>query len=257
MIKIWYPEFDLKTLIVGAKQQMEYSKDERESILDEMFIFMFLGGVFFFLLILAYITKIMFQKFQLGKKIEEKLLDFKKKFIFNGVIRSFSVSFVKLGIASSIQIMMLVSDSPYLKEQEKRNSLIIFSFLVSSIAFFYIFIWFNGDMISTPQFVAKYGELHKGIHLRRNKCNKFYFPNFLLRRFIFFFIPIVMINYPSQQLQAWMMTTVLYIIYFDGATRFTLIEDNILNGINDFFCLIQIYHFMTFTQFNPAYMKQF
>jgi hypothetical protein len=63
MIKIWYPEFDLKTLIVGAKQQMEYSKDERESILDEMFIFMFLGGVFFFLLILAYITKIMFQKF--------------------------------------------------------------------------------------------------------------------------------------------------------------------------------------------------
>jgi len=46
-------------------------------------------------------------------------------------------------------------------------------------------------------------------------------------------------------------------IYFDGNTRFILMGDNILYVINDFFCLIQIYHFICFTQFNPDYMKQF
>jgi len=34
-------------------------------------------------------------------------------------------------------------------------------------------------------------------------------------------------------------------------------RDNILYVINDFFCLIQIYHFICFTQFNRDEMKQF
>ena len=238
IIKIWYPKFNMKSFIVGAKKQMEFSKDERESILDEMFIFLFVGGVFLVILILAFIIKYVFYKYALGKKIEEKILEFMTKFIWNGVIRSFSVSYIKLGIASSIQIMMLVSGSQYLKENEKRNSLIIFSFLGFSILYFYAFIWYNGDLVTFPGFIKKYGNLHKGIHLRRKKSNKYYFPNFLLRRYIFFFIPVLMINYPAQQLQAWLMVTVLYIIYFDGLTTFTLLVDNVINGINDFFCLV-------------------
>ena len=27
MIRLWNPEFDLKSMIVGAKEQIEYSKD--------------------------------------------------------------------------------------------------------------------------------------------------------------------------------------------------------------------------------------
>jgi len=27
IIRIWYPDFDIKTAIAGAKAQMEYSKD--------------------------------------------------------------------------------------------------------------------------------------------------------------------------------------------------------------------------------------
>ena len=53
------------------------------------------------------------------------------------------------------------------------------------------------------------------------------------------------------------MVTVFYIIYFDGTTRFSLIGDNIINNINDFFGLIQIYHYMCFTDFNQDNMKKF
>jgi hypothetical protein len=59
-------------------------------------------------IILALVANQLFKGLSLGNKIKENLTDFKKKFFFNGMIRSLSVSFLKLGIASSIQIMMLI-----------------------------------------------------------------------------------------------------------------------------------------------------
>lgn len=131
--------------------------------------------------------------------------------------------------------------------------MVIFSLLCLAIIFLYVFIWWNTDRLDTKEFKDKFGNLHKGIHLGRKRSNAYYFPTFLLRRLIFFLIPIIMINHPAQQLQIWLLTTVFYIIYFDGASRFTLLEDNIMYVINDFFCLIQLYHFMCFTAFNLDY----
>jgi hypothetical protein len=198
IIRIWYPEFDIKSLIVGAKKQLEFSKDERESILDEIFIFVFISVVVLIFIILGLVASLLFKGLSLGNIIKEKLIDFKEKFFFNGMIKSFSVSFLKLGIASSIQIMMLINTSPYLKPKEKRNSLIIFSGLLLSIFILYFFIWYHKDVLDTKAFKDKFGALHKGIHIRRMKSNIYYFPIFLLRRFLFFLIPVVMINYPAQ-----------------------------------------------------------
>jgi hypothetical protein len=131
--------------------------------------------------------------------------------------------------------------------------LVIFALLTSAIIFLYVFIWWNTDRLDTKEFKDKFGKLHDGIHLGRNRSNAYYFPNFLLRRLVFFAIPIVMINHPAQQLQIWLLSTVLYIIYFDGSSRFTLMSDNIMYVINDFFCLIQLYHFICFTAFNLDY----
>ena len=94
---------------------MEYSKEQRESMLEEMFIFIFFGFVAVVAVILALIAFLVFKGTSVSEIIKTKLLDFKKAFLFNGMIRSFSVSFIKLGIASSIQIAMLVTGSKYLK----------------------------------------------------------------------------------------------------------------------------------------------
>jgi len=66
-----------------------------------------------------------------------------------------------------------------------------------------------------------------------------------------------MVNHPAQQLQILLVMTVFYVIYFDGWTRMILMRDNIMYGINDAFCIIQIYHFMCFTKFNPNYNNQY
>ena len=56
LIRLFDPQFDLKSLIVGAKKQVELSKDQRESFFDEMFIYIFLAGVFVVFVILAFIA---------------------------------------------------------------------------------------------------------------------------------------------------------------------------------------------------------
>ena len=106
-------------MIGGAKEQLEYSKDQSESVFGEMFIFIFLAAVFIAFILLAYVVMKLFQKYPIAEKIKEHLVDTKKKMFFNNIIRSFSVSFIKLAIAAGLQIMMLTGGSQYLKESEK------------------------------------------------------------------------------------------------------------------------------------------
>ena len=84
-------------------------------MLEEMFIFIFFGVVALVAVILALVAFLIFKGTSISEIIKTKLFDVKKAFFFNGVIRSFSVSFIKLGIAASIQIAMLVTGSKFLK----------------------------------------------------------------------------------------------------------------------------------------------
>jgi hypothetical protein len=79
----------------------------------------------------------------LGEKLREILTSTRKKMIFNGMIRSYSISFIKIGVASSIQIMMMVNASQFIKEAERINSLINFSLLWLTLFAIYFFIWRN------------------------------------------------------------------------------------------------------------------
>jgi hypothetical protein len=93
--------------------------------------------------------------------------------------------------------MMLAANSEYLKPSEKAWALTIFSILWVAVIGLYFFIWYSRKRLDHPEFKSKYGNLLKGIHLTRKDSNIFYFPNFLVRRLIFFSIPIIMINYPA------------------------------------------------------------
>ena len=128
---------------------------------------------------------------------------------------------------------------------------------MTSVFAIYLFIWYNQWRLDDPAFQDKFGKLTQGIHLTRLYSNIYYFPNFLVRRLIFIMIPIFTFNYPTQGLQLWLLMTVFYLIYFDGSTRFILRRDNVIYNINDFFGLVQIYHYMCFTDFNRDKMKQF
>jgi len=108
-----------------------------------MFIFVYIGGIALVGVILLKILQKLTTGTSLSDRIKEELDKKKKTFCFNGAIRSYSVAFIKLGIASSIQIMMQVSGSPYVKEGERVKSNFIFSCLVASVPVFYAFNWYS------------------------------------------------------------------------------------------------------------------
>jgi len=58
---------------MGAKAQMEYSKDQGESIFDEIFIFVVIGGTALGLFILANGFSKLMTGLSLGDRIKEEL----------------------------------------------------------------------------------------------------------------------------------------------------------------------------------------
>ena len=133
---------------------------------------------------------------------------------------------------------MLLNHSLYLKPSEQRSAFGTLLFLFFLNIALFIFIGVNRTKIPTPAFQHSYSNLFQGIHLTRSWLNIYYFPTFLLRRFSYFLIPIIFVNHPSQQLQFWLFINILYIIYFNGQTRFIIFRDNFMYGLNDFFCII-------------------
>jgi len=86
IIRFWKPDFDLKSWIEGEKAQMEYSKDQSESIFNEMFIFVFIGCTVLAMISLIFIFQRLMKGNSLGDRIKEALNKQKKAFIFNGAI---------------------------------------------------------------------------------------------------------------------------------------------------------------------------
>jgi len=95
---------------------------------------------------------------------------------------------------------MQVHESQYLKAGERVSSIFIYTLLFLSIVGFSMFIKYSKERLDTKEFKDMFGNLHVGIHLKRNKTNIYYFPIFLARRFIFTTIPIILIDHPAQQL---------------------------------------------------------
>jgi len=99
IIKIFDPTFNLKEFINGAKANV-VSRAQTVSVMSDLFIFIFIGGVSaVFLLVMVLLTLV--KKFK--EKIILKLLDFKKKFLFNGLLRSITVSYVKVLMTAGFQ----------------------------------------------------------------------------------------------------------------------------------------------------------
>ena len=75
------------------------SEDEEQSMFNDLFIYVFIGGMFLLVLLIMAIF-MLFKRFK--AKIKEKYQQIKKKTFFNGIIRSIMLSFLKTSLASGI-----------------------------------------------------------------------------------------------------------------------------------------------------------
>jgi hypothetical protein len=94
------------------------------------------------------------------------------------------------------------------------------------------------------------GVLYSGVHLFRDSRNLYYYPIFLIRRFIFVATPTVLYRYPFAQLQCLMFLSTLYILFYAGARPHKDSFRVRLEIFNEIMLMLLNYHMFLFSGFN-------
>ena len=90
IVSLFKPGWKLNEFILGVRTKI-VSADQTASVLKDLAIYLIIGGVSFILFTLALLLGCI-PRFRMA--IFTKLMDFRKKFIWNGVIRSITISWM-------------------------------------------------------------------------------------------------------------------------------------------------------------------
>ena len=97
-IKLFDPSFSLKAFISGYK--VTINKDQESSVLKDMQVYIMILVVSSIFLCLMGLGWVVFKK--CASKIKQKLINAKNKFLWNGAVRSFYISFAQLLYTTTI-----------------------------------------------------------------------------------------------------------------------------------------------------------
>ena len=130
------------------------------------------------------------------QKMIKKLKDTKRKFMWNGFLRSFYISLMTLWLSVAQQLIKLRTDSLFLKPTDLYSAygIAVFCLFVPTVS--WIFLQKNRRYLGTLQYKEKYDNLYADISLRRDdgKYSLMYYPIFMYRRCIFMMWPVVFVH---------------------------------------------------------------
>jgi len=91
-------------------------------------------------------------------------------------------------------------NSKYQTQKDLNAAVGISVLALFMIGFTSFILKFNKNQLDSQQFREKWSNLYSDIHLTRNSWTIWYYPIFLIRRFIFVLLPTVFYNWPYLQL---------------------------------------------------------
>lgn len=134
------------------------------------------------------------------KKVINKLNKIRKSFIWNGAIRSFLIAFINLVIAgvSGFILVCAVPNGEHGSTVASSSAMLLVCILF--IIWSLIFVIKNRDNLDQEEYKKKYGNLWKGVSLHNKFKSRYtvtYIPMFMIRRFVFIFIPLATFGHSS------------------------------------------------------------
>jgi len=162
VIGIIKPGFKLKDLY---QKKQDNSLNPKKSMLDNVEVIILFGLVFVIFMILLSML-LVFKN--LRTKVLTKLVAIKKKMVFNGIIRSFTVACMGLLMSIGVQFKLFIDNSLYLDVNEFYTAVgllsIMFFILIGSI----VFINKKRHLFHTQSFRSKWEVMYLDIHLTRS-----------------------------------------------------------------------------------------
>jgi hypothetical protein len=141
LIKIYEPMFNLKVFISGNVKAAYGNR----LLLDDMFIY-FIMGLMYCLVVICLFILVKVKKIR--NFIIKKLEQLKEKTLWNGIIRSILIGYVKLVIAVSAQFIIWNHEPSSLSIQDKAINIAIFAAAALIVLVFYVFLYKNKELLT-------------------------------------------------------------------------------------------------------------
>lgn len=245
IIRIFDPEFSIKAIMTPKTASVTDAAPK--SMMDDLKMF-----VFALILALVVITGLCclsrIERFK-GFVIKT-LVGFKKKFFFNGLLRSLTIAYIQSCISSGAQIRMFLNS-----ETNQEVGSIISGWVIGTITFvlpifFIYFLHEKQSKLHEEEFQEKYLNLYAGVTLKRGFSPLLYTPVFLIRRIIFVALPTFFFNFPFLQLQLLIFLTSIYVGFYMDIRPHVDRRRLKLEVFNELMIMLINYHMATFSKFN-------
>lgn len=208
-IKIFSSDFDLRAFITGSK--VAINADQEASVVKDMQVYIMVAVLAVAGLLVA-LAGIFLLKKKHSDKIKGKLAKAKNDMIWNGVIRSVYISIAQIFLTSTIQAKMLMRGSRYSDSLTYAVVVGTGIYAAGVIASMTYTLWKYQNDLSKAHVKKTYENLYVGVNYKRKGMRLYYWVYFIVRRVLFFVVPIILWSMPLLQLQILCFFTSLYII---------------------------------------------
>lgn len=240
----WSTEYFIGMSEAKVTGAMESSGIKSGNVVYNMATYIFMLAAFLFSLILMTFL-LLVKKFH--DKVKAKILDILKKTFFNNQIRAQSISYLHLVISFSIVIFLAMQNN------EPVNVKQIAPLVGLGLAPFFLLkvLLVKRKTLDTLEIREKIERMYMDIDLTRNYWTIFYYPMFLLRRFIFVVIPILLPEYPIIQIIVLSIINLLFLMFLGAVKPHITFRKRCLEFFNEYMIMLISLQLLCFTDFIP------
>jgi len=177
-------------------------------------------------------------------KCFSRYMNLKQKIFYNAFIRYAIQSTLKLQISACMTLSALNWEESSQLGQGVVSIFLIFVFLTLPVVFVCI-LWRNYEHLNTLSMRKKIGTLYPGINTE-SKVALLYTIVFLLRRSLFCFFTFAMISIPGIQVQTFIFSSLLYVIYLNSDHIFESKLQTMQENVNEAIFIVVCYHCVLF-----------
>ena len=244
------PDWSIKKLMSIEQERLtntiESSGIESSNAVYNLKIFIFIFAVIIFIMLVPAIFYVI-KGFR--PIIERRMRNNLKKVYYNGIIGGQTVSYLKAGVAFGTTLQVL-DWSQSLGDLFPKILPLIYMILFTTICL--TVLANQRKNLNDPRVKARISLLYAGVNRKKTEYSLFWYPIWIFRRLGFIIIPVILMDYPAQQVQALLVLSMAYTMYYICNKPHNMAQQVAIEAGNEIILVILNYHLFCFFSFVPT-----
>ena len=218
-------------------------------MINNLFIFFIMLGVFAFAIVVLLVMMTVFVKYR--RKIEKKLRGIMRDMLFNGIIRSLNMTYLKSFVAFSLATSILEMNFSDHESSENAVSVVTLASGAHLAIFPFWSAYFlitNRKRLGLEKIKDKYESLYLGLDVRKYAA-LLYPMIYMLRRIAFVLFAVYQAEYSFLHIQCLNFMSLFYFMYIGYYKPAESRKSHRLELFNEVVIQLLCYHFFCFTDY--------